>query len=97
MLVMSIMISVTLFSSDTYVQSYGSYKTGLRYIYAFSTYADTTLMKSAMSYYLSYHTSKRNPIIYVEFTGITDTCCNLYPGTYFTGDPVDYKDLRTSE
>lgn len=65
MLVMSVMLSIPLFSTDTYIQLQGSYPTGLRYIYEFSKYGDNTLMKHQMQYYIDYHKTERSPIIYI--------------------------------
>ena len=63
MLVMSIIISVPIFATDTYIEGLASYKPGLRNILEFSNLPDNTLMRKNMQDYIEYHKvsfNKRN-------------------------------------
>lgn len=63
---MSIMFSIPIFSSETWVDPTKSYDYGLWTIYKFKD--NPTLMKEAFENYIDYHKDIRSPVIFIEFS-----------------------------
>lgn len=59
MLVMSIMLSIPVFSLDTYTEEYTSYESGLRTIYYWSANQTSSPYKISVDTYISENTVKK--------------------------------------
>ena len=62
-LVMSVMISIPIFTVDTYVTDYTSCESGLKSLYALNQTSDTYAYNIALDNYISQHISIRNPLV----------------------------------
>jgi len=67
-LVMSVMISIPLFTVDTYVTDYTSCESGLKSLYALYQSGDTVAYELAKNNYITYHTGIRDPIVVLSIS-----------------------------
>ena len=74
-LVMSVMISIPIFTVDTYVTDYTSCESGLKSLYALNQTSDTYAYNIALDNYISQHRYIRNPLVILNV--YTDNELNL--------------------